>query len=655
MGERLAFRRIVLTGPGRNYDVVLKDGVNLVAGPIWTGKSSVLRLLDYACGAKSAPSYPEISKCSDLYVECLAGGETLTIRRSLKSATAKATLYAGPLASVFEHALRGTEVSARHLREAASVSSEVLQRLGLGDIDVKAAPTQDASESSAFSLRDLLMLVYVDQDRMGSARSGFFEDHPFKSIKWRAAFEIVHGLFDESTARLASSLKDAETEEEGIRQYLRNAQTFLDDFKIPQAEDLERQIKDLAVEKEQLKARLHDLRQNAEAQMGGNFELVTRREKFDNERTSLSARIGELRRSLAQLGRLRVQYDRERAQLEFLKESEALVGGLPVTRCPACLQPIESSLKEGSCYVCHRALPRRDGEVSADARLRSTKRRISDLEDYIAEIEGTVEQLEEQRRGVASQVEQIDQSLRRLREAVVLPDTRALAEANEALGLVEKRKRQAEEHLELRKKARGEGSSLLAVAERIGRLRADLEKATASKASPDAVVDTFSDLFVEILREIRFPEMRDSRVDKQSYLPVARNQPYGQLSSKGAIALAMVAWHLALLRYSVSPGSRFPRLLMLDSPLSHVGHDASDEQFKDQQIVEAFYALLLRMHRTQGAEFQMIIVDNRPPLSAGEMVAVNFTRDAAVGRFGLIDDEHTALPKETDRPGGGTE
>jgi hypothetical protein len=141
--------------------------------------------------------------------------------------------------------------------------------------------------------------------------------------------------------------------------------------------------------------------------------------------------------------------------------------------------------------------------------------------------------------------------------------------------------------------------------------------------------------------------MRHSRIDPATYLPVVRNQPYGQLSSKGAIALVMVAWHLAVLRYALSPGSLVPRLLMLDSPLSQVGHDATDEQFKDQQIVDAFYTFLLKLHREQGSDFQVIIVDNRPPSSAAEMIAVTFTRDPAMGRFGLIDDEHPSLASQS--------
>jgi hypothetical protein len=510
---------------------------------------------------------------------------------------------------------------------------------------VKAAPTQESSGANAFSLRDLLLLVYVDQDRMGSAKRGFFEDHPFKSIKWRAGFEIMHGLFDQTAASLSEALKQALVEEKQIQDYLRNAQSFLDDFRIPTAEELERTIQDLDADQARLEQRLQETRQRTEVQMGDSLELVRRRVSVESERAAARGRAGELRRTLTQLGRLRVQYDRERAQLEFLKESEALVGHLPIVRCPACLQPIDPKPSTSACYVCHRALPARDGEISVDARLRATRRRISDLEGYIADVENTAQELDKQHDKLGRDLKELDAALRRVREAAVLPDTAAVVDLTQAIALVDKQKRQAHEHLELRRKARGEGSNLLAVMERVKRLKDEVAKAEASKASPEEVVETLSTFFVETLVAIRFPELRDSRIDPTTFRPMIRNQAYGELSSRGAVSLAIVAWHLAVLRYALERGSRFPRLLMLDSPLNHVGHDATDEAFKDQQIVDAFYKLLLELNRSRADQFQILIVDNRPPAAANELVAVNFTRDPATGRFGLIDDEHPPLPE----------
>ena len=102
---------------------------------------------------------------------------------------------------------------------------------------------------------------------------------------------------------------------------------------------------------------------------------------------------------------------------------------------------------------------------------------------------------------------------------------------------------------------------------------------------------------------------------------------------------AQATWHLAVLQYALTQPSRFPMILMLDSPLSHVGRDASDPEFKDQQIVDAFYDLLGRLHADHSDQFQLIMCDNHPPEGAADLITTEFTGDPAVGRVGLVADE----------------
>lgn len=645
MAARLKFNRLVLIAPGRTYDVPFFDGVNIITGPIYTGKSSILQLLDYVFGAKHPPSYPQIQKCSDVLVECSAGDEVLTIRRPLKGETAKAFLFDGPISEAITGAREAQEVSASHIPDGASVSSEVLKRLRLANIDVKTAPTRDSSDTTSYSARDLLLLLYVDQDRMGS-KKGFFEDNQFKRNKWRAGFQIVHGLFDYAATALSEALKTAEQDRNRVKDFLDHARRFLTQSKVPEAEVLEARIAELKVDQQRAKAAISSVRTTIRVQMGENFSLVTRREDLSEKIDRASARLEELQRTLAQLGRLRVQYGRELQQIEFLSESETLVGRLPVIRCPGCLQPIETQPDLQSCNVCHRDVPRRDGEISVEARLRATRRKITDLESYIQEIESDASTLEQQKASLENQIAEVDESLANLRQIALLPDTREVLEASAALSLINKSIEQAERELFLRHRAQGEGSNLLALEERVRMIREELDSLNRSRPSPEQIIRSLSDLFTETLRQIKFPEVKDSWIDINDFIPYVRAQPYQALSSKGAISLAMMSWHFAVLRFALTAESKFPRILLLDSPLNHVGHRSEDEQFKDQQIVEAFYRYLARLHDAFSADFQIIVIDNAPPDQAAPLIRVSFTGDPNRGRFGLIDDEHPAKDQE---------
>jgi hypothetical protein len=82
--------------------------------------------------------------------------------------------------------------------------------------------------------------------------------------------------------------------------------------------------------------------------------------------------------------------------------------------------------------------------------------------------------------------------------------------------------------------------------------------------------------------------------------------------------------------------------MILDSPLSNVGHDAADHD--DQQIVNAFYVVLADLD-ARLKHTQLLICDNRPPSGPDSMVIVRFTGDETKGRVGLVGKE----PKPAER------
>lgn len=666
MSERLKFRRLLLLAPAGEYPMLFHGGVNVIAGPFGTGKSSTLMLLDYACGARLAPDQPELSKCTDLLVEMEAGGEIITVQRPLRAPSATARIYAGPIPAVKDGSAEFLEVASRHVSGQASLSSELLKRLGLGNIETKTAPSQIASDTSTFSIRDLMHLLYVDQERMVSKKNAFFEAEFPKAIKLRAGFEIVHGLYNQDATARAAALQEAEEEALRIERFLADAQRFLDQARVPSLEEIDTSIREADRELAALTEQTTKAHASGQEQLGDNRALLQRRNALAAERATIGSRTVELNRTLTQLGRLRVQYDRERAQLEFLEESKALVGSLPVVRCPNCLQgvfpnnahettapalgasPAGPSTATVSplgvlCYVCHRLVPPENEEVSFAARLRAVQARIRDLEHYLGEVAAERNQLDARQMVLGKEVAEIDGILSRVEQTSMLPHMQAIMELGQASTLVEQHRRQLVEHRGLRERARGEGSNLLAVRERIRRLR-DEQDAAAPAPSPENVVSRIRSLFEENLRLTQFPFLWGVDIDSKSYMPIVRDQPYRSLQSPGAIAMVSSAWHLAVLRYALANPSRFPMLLIFDSPLSHVGHDTADHDFRDQRIVDAYYEFLGQLHREHGSEFQFIMCTNRPPgwIDEAGMLAERFTGRRGEGRVGLVSDEYPA-------------
>lgn len=635
----LTLVRLALVVPGGTYDVFFRPGVNIIAGPISTGKSSIFQLIDYAFGAQRKPTYEEIAECSDVLLECVIAGEVLTIRRALHSQNTKARLYNGTISEILTQGAEGREVWAGYHPTDATVSREILSRLGLADIEMKTAPTQAASTVNVFSLRDLMHFIYVDQDRIDSQRNAFYEREPPIAIKWRATLDIFSGLHDQAQTAISLSLQAAQAEHGRLVQYLANVRDFLRKAKLPEAPDLRARLEALKSEHEELLVRRQRAHHATEEKLGERLELVRARDHLAARIEQDDARADEFTRTVTQLSRLRVQYDREKSQLEFLSECQRLVGSLPVSRCPSCLQPVETTTGTESCYVCHQMMPAAsEAPISIEPRIAAVTRRSRDLDRYIVDLKQEQEDLKRSAAQSQRELDRLDSTIERVASVASVPEMRRVMELDAAINAVESGQRTAGEQLEFWGQAERARENLSAVEARVAQLRSDLERLQRDRPSKDAVIADLSGVFASVLSRVKFPALREVRVDSVSYLPVVRGQHYGELSSRGAIALAVTGWHLAILEYfSVHPGL-FPGLLILDSPLSNVGHDSADNEFRDQQIVNAFYVLLadLDLHLKNA---QLLVCDNRPPSTADSMVIVRFTGDEAKGRVGLVGKE----------------
>lgn len=137
--------------------------------------------------------------------------------------------------------------------------------------------------------------------------------------------------------------------------------------------------------------------------------------------------------------------------------------------------------------------------------------------------------------------------------------------------------------------------------------------------------------------DLVFPEAETALVN-DAFIPCLRGEPYSVMSSLGAISLSVAGFFISLLERSMSKDSNFPRLLLLDSPLSHLGRDPQDSGFRDQEMVELFYKHIRKLKAAYGDDFQLILIDNKVPASAKDLVTLEFSGSSSKGRYGLIDD-----------------
>ena len=477
---------------------------------------------------------------------------------------------------------------------------------------------------------------------------GFFENIPSKAIKWRPAFEIVHGLYDEQLALLAKALSESQKEQEKLRSSLVAAQEFLTEMNVPDIETAEKQLRELQSVEGKLNERIAAHKASAVERLGEHFELMTKRDAVFLEVRNNQSSQEELTKTLTQLGRLQVQYEREQRQLQFLIESNTLISKIPITKCPSCFQKISSDKKaEKTCYLCHQNLLERDDIKGVDKQLRALNLRVKDLDSYVAELDVEKSTREKRKTALLRVLDETDDSIAQIKQASVFPKDEALLQLTHLLSDARNSMARLREYMAFRKKAQGEGSNLLNLEQRINDLKARQEAQKAERPKSDDVIAELSVAFVDKLKNFQFPYALDNAyIDGQSYLPIVRGQLYTEIRSNGAIALIQCAWHFAVLEYALKhEQSLYPRCLFLDSPLNHIGKNSKDPMFRDQRIVDGFLAYLRQLHNENKDKFQIFICYNESGTLFGDMLAESFTGLPGEGRFGLIDDEHTELDR----------
>ena len=128
--RKIYFKELRLKGTTKDYIVRFHKGLNLIVGPISTGKTTILKLIDYCLGKNTHPQYKELYKASSVLLEVVTDQDTFTIERKLFSLNLDIIIHFSNINNLgIKH--QKLEVSPRQIKNKESISSFILKRLNL--------------------------------------------------------------------------------------------------------------------------------------------------------------------------------------------------------------------------------------------------------------------------------------------------------------------------------------------------------------------------------------------------------------------------------------------------------------------------------------------------------------------------------------------
>ena len=604
-----------ITLEGADRSVSFGPGLNIITGPIASGKTTLVRYLRFLLGG-SLGQAPMEARANVTAVSgmVILGDTSFSIMRP-----AVTTVSARVEIASREQTWR---LPAKSAPDGHTYVNWLLEQLDLPRINVPSAPTKPESDTTPVSINDYFLYSNLSQHELGSSIFGHRDPH--KNIKRKYVFDITYGLYDLNTALIQERLRNVQAQLRELQSRQELFDTFFDGTPLENKARIEREIFEAKADLEKAEAAAVDLalvphEVTDTAQLQGEILEVER------QSAELQAAIDAEQQSLKNLGELTNQLEAQSGKLTRSIVSGKHLTDLEFVVCPRCGSEVGSDrTPDRTCYLCLQEPSlefSRDilvGEQGAvEQQLREAQDLLSERESRLTRLKG---QLEQARKELTAKRTELDFQTRSYvsEQATIIASTAArrarLAARLDQLG----------DYLDILSKideAHKVAAGLTAEKEI---LEQELAAATAETGDSQRKVRHLRDRFNEVLEKLRpprFGEQEVSDINPNTYLPTYYGRAFGEVSSPGLVTLINLSHALAHHLTALDLRLKLPQILIVDGLSEHLGQEGLDPE----RLI-AVYDLLIETSNKR-PELQVIVVDNDVPNKARPFVRLDLSEE----------------------------
>lgn len=611
---RVRIKRLRLIGTSR--DIEFRPGLNVITGPITSGKTTVLRLCRFLLGSARFQFIREVTESSSGVAGAVDLGEhQYEIVRPLVSTADAPVEIAGPNTILRLPAYRAPEHSRTY-------GDWLLETLDLPRLRVPRAPSQPESPPTPITINDYLLYCDLAQNEIDDSVFGHHDT--FKNIKRRYVFDILYGRFGIEMAQLYEELRELDPKIRALRADRATLERVLTETPWENRAELERALAEV---QQDLKEASQSVIAIADAVPHEASDLRSQLRDLDE---SSAATSDELQQETASRDRLEALIGQLRTQSARLTRSivaDELLLDYEFLKCPRCGAAVDEAREgHGRCRLC---LQEPERSVTRDDLLGEQKRigaQISETQELIdarnaraRDLERRIEQAHERRIELAAELD--------FRTRSYVSDAgEALTQGSEKRASAQERVARLQDYLGLFARLDRADIEASVLELRKEELETQLE---AQRQAPSHFTESVQHLaseFASILDSFsvpRFPGVTEpSTIDFRTYLPVLHGRRFDELSSQGLKVLVNVAHALAHQRTAVERDIPLPNILFIDGLTSNIGHEDLD-----QERVEGIYHYLISLSRDLGERLQVIVADNDVPTFARDFITLRLSED----------------------------
>lgn len=594
---------ITASGRGvRTSTIQFRQGVNIVYGPSNTGKSMIVKIIDYLFGGDGCPANPNKTGYSNFQMrlrdDC---GHEVSVARSVEcdddgNEKAASKIIVSSNSDVMPSGNYSVKSSGKK-SERIDFKSLLLRLVGIED-EVRIVSSQ-AGKSATLSWRVFFHQFCLKEDYIFAERT-IIDNPGYSSITLNLntlAYLAYEGGLEELQVE---DKKIVLAKSKAVRSYIAQRRAPLsmriNEIRL-QLDSLPTEPIDemaLAQELADVSERLSSAKQEAESVFTGILQAQSR-----------ISQLGSLEERYRQL---KSQYESDMNRLDFIIDGGNRLGG-NAERCPFC----DGEIPAEECVSYEEAC--KAEKIKVAAQLRDLGSVLSETHrDFEAELDRLAE-LERRRDGLTTQIED-----------VLKPDYDNLSEMLEAYKAASSL--QAEiEILESLDEEYGQDIYLEMQRE------VDAPTFDAKKLFRDDVFDDLSNLISSAVERCGYPDFRFAGLNRATF-DVTVNGKDKKFEGKGYRGFLNSIFAFVLMKYLDECGKHAPRMLILDSPI------LSLKESKQEGVAEGMKSSMLSYMLDQCGNCQVIIVENEIPddvdFSAANLI--EFTKNGSIGRYGFLLD-----------------
>ncbi|MBW9157677.1 hypothetical protein [Clostridium tagluense] len=631
MKKSIIINKLIIDGESYRRTLRFKRGLNIINGERTSGKSLVLKLIDYCLGKSGVIDLnvqKELAQHSDrIYLELIINEDIFTFKRELKKGHT--------LISIFFNSFEKIELYTPKVINIKDLSKFMLSKLGIIEYQLSKHKKHDTKKGiETVSFRDIMRYIYINQHILGT--NNFLENsNQSKSYKNTPAFKVLHNLVEADIDNI--TLKKVETENEidelkkeikGLRSYLRDKEAedyyLLSDNKL----ELEHKIMQQEVDKENL---IKKIKENQTINNQTYSKINTQVLELSNKINSLQRMKQELDISGVTKQSLLGDYRRELEELTATKEA---MYNITIDKhelnCPLCKSKIINEVKN-------------QGNNSVASVIKQTEQQLKNklimLADVINNENNQIALIDKKLKDVNQQQSIFNKALDGYSKNIQVPFLPEIDTINNFLIQYKSRMEYVIELIRVHNKITEKYSMIRYLEKILDDLNMKLKDLSVDDDEKEQLKNFISNTYMKTLKRFYFDvDISHTYVDYDSFMPFYNGASVFKHESGGLLQCMQIAYLSSiLLKKKDEPKLCHPGFLMLDTLSKYLGtnDDGLNNKISDPRVYEEIYKVLVELSQS----FQIIVVDNTPPKIARDYIGYTFFSNGK----GLIDLDENEL------------